>query len=683
MNEKEMYTDCTLCVHSCGCKVSLKEGKATNIRGLETHPVNRGELCPKGLAALDSIYHPDRLKHPLKRINGSFHTISWEQALDEIAEKLLQLKQDHGPQVLGVFSGSIGVENLEVAGLTQRFMAAYGSPNFFSVESVCYRMRIRSRQITFGKYPTEELDSNLYVLWGHNPEESDLPLRQSMERNLKEGSRLVVIDPKRIPLADRADKYLPIRPGTDGALALALIQVIIQEDLYDKDFVEKYTKGFQELASHIPYYTPEWAQEITSIPAEEIRQLARLFANTRGASIYQGTNTQDQTANGVQNSRAFAILQSITGNINVPGGWVISPRPRLGNTTLPVEDKPLGAEEYPLFYELWGRKSPYGIVSMVPDNVPDKLKAFIVEGGNPLLSMPDTKAFREAFNKLELLVVQDMFMTETAELADYVLPACSHLEKWGLAYTYNVVHCLPYLMLRKKCIEPYYESMSEWQFFTELSKRLGMEDAFYWSSEEELVKYEVEPSGFSFDYLLHEKPEGIYYADKEYTITDKSFRTPSGKIEIYSDALEEVGFDPLPTFQEPLKNEKYTGKEYTVKYPLILSTGNRNLYFTHGQHRNVSFLRENYPEPMADISPNTAEKLHIKHNDDIIIENEIGQAKMKANVDQRVMDDVVLMTHCWPGEANANNLVDAHCREPIMGYPDMKSLRCTIRKAYE
>lgn len=680
MNEKTMYTDCTLCVHSCGCKVTLDEEKATDIQGLETHPVNRGELCPKGLAALDSIYHPNRLKHPLKRIHGSFQTISWQQALDEIAEKLLQLKQDYGPQVLGVFSGSIGVENLEVAGLTQRFMAAYGSPNFFSVESVCYRMRIRSRQITFGKYPTEELNSNLYILWGHNPEESDLPLRQSMERNLDEGARLVVIDPKRIPLADRADKYLPIRPGTDGALALALIQVIIQEGLYDKDFVEEYTKGFQELTSHIQSYTPEWAQEITSVPAEEIRQLARLFASIKGASIYQGTNTQDQTANGVQNSRAFAILQSITGNINVPGGWVISPRPRLGNTTLPVEDKPLGADEYPLFYELWGRKSPYGIVSMVPDNVPDKLKAFIVEGGNPLLSMPDTKSFREAFNKLELLVVQDMFMTETAELADYVLPACSHLEKWGLAYTYNVVHCLPYLMLRKKCIEPYYESMSEWQFFTELSKRLGMEDTFYWSSEKELVKYEVEPSGFSFDYLLHEKPEGVYYANKDYTITDKSFRTPSGKIEIYSDALKDVGFDPLPTFQEPFKSETYTGQEYSRKYPLTLSTGNRNLYFTHGQHRNVSSLLENVPEPMADISPNTAEKFQIKHNDDIIIENEIGQAKMRANVDQRVMDDVVLMTHCWPGESNANNLVDANCREPIMGYPDMKSLRCNIRK---
>src|SRR6056297_1601751 len=224
MSEKQEYiTDCTLCVHSCGCRVTVEDGQAVDIKGLESHPVNKGELCPKGEAALESIYHPDRLKYPLKRTDQGFEEISWEQALDEIAEKLLQLKEQFGPEILGVFSGSIGVENLEMAGLVQRFMAAFGSPNFFSVESVCYRMRIRSRQITFAKYPTEELDSNLYILWGHNPDASDLPLRLAIEENLPKGAKLVVIDPKRIPMADKADMYLGIRPGTDAALALALM----------------------------------------------------------------------------------------------------------------------------------------------------------------------------------------------------------------------------------------------------------------------------------------------------------------------------------------------------------------------------------------------------------------------------------------------------------------------------
>lgn len=677
---QEYITDCTLCVHSCGCRVTVEDGQAVDIKGLESHPINKGELCPKGEAALDSIYHPDRLKYPLKRTDQGFEEISWEQALDEIAEKLLQLKEQFGPEILGVFSGSIGVENLEMAGLVQRFMAAFGSPNFFSVESVCYRMRIRSRQITFAKYPTEELDSNLYILWGHNPDASDLPLRLAIEENLPKGAKLVVIDPKRIPMADKADMYLGIRPGTDAALALALMQVIVNEKLYDQEFIDKYSIGFDQLVSHVQDYTPEWAEKITWIQADQIRELARLFAGIKGAGIYQGTNTQDQTINGTQNSRAFSILQTITGNINVPGGWAISPRLKIGNTTLPVNGTPLGVDQYPLFYELWGRTSPYGIVSMVPESIPDQLKAFVVEGGNPLISMPDSHAFKEAFQKLDLLVVQDMFLTETAQIADYVLPACSHLEKWGLAYTYNVVHCLPYLMLRKKCIQPFHESWSEWNFLTELAKRLGVGDKFPWRSEEELISYELEPTGFSFNDLDHDHPEGVFYQQKDYTITDKTFRTPSGKIEIYSQTLKDYGFDPLPVYQEPENSPINSDTEFLKKYPLILSTGNRDLHFTHGQHRNVGSLIKESPQPQVEISPKTASDFGIQNGQKVAIESYRGTIKMKTKIENRVKDGVVLLPHGWPKQANVNILVDAKCREPIMGYPDMKSLMCNIKK---
>jgi len=679
-NVKEILTDCTLCYHSCGCRVTVEDGKAVKIRGLESHPLNRGRLCPKGANALATIYSPDRLRRPLKRANGGFTEISWDQALDEIAGKLQDLKKRFGPQVLGVFSGSIGVENLEMAGLVQRFKAAYGSPNFFSVESVCYRMRIRVRQMTFGRYPVEEMDSNLYILWGHNPDQSDFPLKFALKRNLDKGARLVVIDPKRIPIADRAEMYLRIRPGTDGALALAMMNVIINEKLYDRDFIEQHTFGFDRLVPHVQQYTPEWAEEVTWVAAEDIRKLARLFAGTRGASIFQGTCTHDQTANGTQNSRAFSILQAITGNINVPGGWVTSPSPRLGNVGLSVEGEPVGSDQYPLFFELWGKKSPYGVVTVVPESIPEKLKAFLVAGGNPLVSMPDSNAFRDSFRKLDLLVVHDLFMTETAKEAHYVLPACSHLEKWGLAYNYNVCHCVPFLMLRKKCIEPLHESWSEWKFFTELAKRLGMEDKFPWKTEEEMVAFELAPSGFSFDHLLNEKPEGVVYAAKSYERQEGLFRSPSGRIEIYSEAFEKVGFDPLPTFLEPERGPKRGKKDFLKKYPLILSTGSRNLYYTHSQHRNVEALRKIYPEPMAEISPATAKQFGVQNGDPVVIETNRGQVRMKAGVDDRVADGVVLVPHGWGGEANANLLTDVQCREPIMGYPDMKSLQCSIRK---
>ena len=677
---REVLTDCTLCYHSCGTRVTVDDGKAVRVEGLESHPLNRGKLCPKGEAALENVYDPNRILYPMKRVLGKWERLSWDQALGEIADKLNSLKEAFGPAVLGVFSGSIGVENLEMAGLTQRFKAAFGSPNFFSVESICYRMRIRTRQMTFGKYPTEELDSNLYILWGHNPEESDFPLEIALKRNLEKGSRIVVIDPKRIPLADRAEMYLRIRPGTDGAMALAMINVIVSERLYDEGFIEKHTTGFDELKENIGRYTPEWAEKITWVPAEDTRRVARLFASVEGAAIYQGTCTQDQTANGTQNSRAFSILQIITGNINKPGGWVISPRLKLGNVGLSVEGKPLGVDRYPLFYEVWGRKSPYGVVTCVPESVPDKIKAFLVVGGNPVVSMADSNAFRQAFRKLDLLVVQDLFMTETGELAHYVLPACSHLEKWGVAYSYNVCHCLPYLMLRKKAIEPLGESWSEWKFFTELANRVGIGDKFPWGSEEELVAFELAPTGLTFEQLLHDKPEGDFYQLKRYGMEQGGLTTPSGKMEIYSAALKEIGFDALPSYREPQRSPQGS-PELLGRYPLILSTGNRNRYFTHGQFRRIRSLREKSPEPTAEVGRRTAAEYGVRDGDRIVIETNRGAVRMTARVNERVAEGVVLVPHGWSGEANANLLTDTQCREPIMGYPEVKALLCSIRKA--
>ena len=679
---KEVLTDCSLCYHSCGTRVTVEDGKAIKIRGLDSHPLNRGKLCPKGANALEVVYNPGRLKRPLKRMNADFQEISWDQALDEIAEKLVRLKKAYGPEILGIFCGSIGVENLEMSTLVHLLRSGFGSPNFFSVESICYRMRIRTRQMTFGRYPTEEPDSKLYVLWGHNPDQSNFPLKSSLNKNLKKGAKLVVINPKRIPLADKADMYLCIRPGTDGALALAMMNVIIEEDLYDRDFVEKYTYGFDKLILHVEKYTPEWAEEITWIPADDIRKLARLFAGTKGAGIFQGICTLDQTANGTQNSRAFAVLQAITGNINVPGGWVTSPPPRFADPGFSSGvGEPIGSNQYPLFFDLWGHKAPYGVVTLVPENIPQKLKAFLAVGGNPLISMPDSNAFKEAFAKLDLLVVHDLFMTETAKAAHYVLPACSHLEKMGVAYTYNVCHCIPYLMLRKKCIEPLYESWSEWRFLTELARRLGLDEKFPWRSEEEFVAFMVKPTGLSFDYLLNEKPEGDFYAKKEYTIPEGVFRTPSGKIEIYSDTLEKVGFSPLPSYLEPERGPIRGDKEFREKYPLILSVGNRNLYYTHSQHRQVRALKRMYPEPFTEIDPKTAKRFGIEDGDRIVVETNRGQVKMKAHVDDRVAEGVVLVPHGWDGEANGNLLTDVQCREPIMGYPEQKALQCIIRKA--
>jgi formate dehydrogenase (coenzyme F420) alpha subunit len=679
-NVQTYLTACALCYHSCGMEVTVEDGKVVQVNGQKSHPLNKGELCPKGKAAIEHLYHPDRLKYPLKKVNGNWQRVTWEQAVSEITAKLSELRTKYGPSILGFFAGSIGVENFEMVSLTHRFKWAFGSSNYFSVESICYRMRIRSRQITFGKYPVEEMDSSLYILWGHNPHASDFPLKLAIEANLKKGAKVIVVDPRRIPFADEAEMYLSIRPGTDGALALACINVVINEGLSDTEFVRKYTYGFEQLVPHIQQYTPEWAEEITWVKAEDIRRLAHRIAS-KGASIVHGTSTLDQQANGSQNDRAVSILQSITGNINIPGGWVISPRLRLEDVSLPSPSKPLGVDEYPLFYELWGRTSPYGIQTMVPESIPDKLKAFIVVGGNPLVTMPDSNALTDAFDRLELLVVYDQFMSETAQHAHYVLPAANQLEYWGLAYNYNVCHCLPYLMLRKPVVGRYHETKTMLEVYKELAIPLGIGDKFSWANDGALVTQELSKCELDFKALIA-RPEGGYYQQKKYELKEGSFGTPSGKIEIYSEAFKNAGFDPLPTYKEPDKSPQgRRWRDLGKKYPLILSTGTRVLHYSNSSLHILKALQKDEPFAKAEIGTETAEQYGIKHGDEVIIETDRGWVKMKADVSDRTMEGVVLVPHGWPGEANCNRLTDTDCREPIMGYPQWKGLLCNIRKA--
>jgi anaerobic selenocysteine-containing dehydrogenase len=235
-------------------------------------------------------------------------------------------------------------------------------------------------------------------------------------------------------------------------------------------------------------------------------------------------------------------------------------------------------------------------------------------------------------------------------------------------------------MLRKKAIEPIGEGWSEWKLYTELAGKLGMGDKFPWKSEEELVAFELQPSGLTFDYLLGEKPEGDYYQKKQYGMKEGRFSTPTKKIEIYSEALGHIGFDPLPVYLEPDRSP-LGSPELLQRYPLILSTGNRNLYYTHGQFRGIDRLKEKNPEPCAELGPETARRYSIGNGDSIVIETNRGAVRMKARVDERIAEGVVLVPHGWPGEANANLLTDTMCREPIMGYPQVKSLLCAVKKA--
>jgi anaerobic selenocysteine-containing dehydrogenase len=620
----------------------------------------------------------------MKKKDGSWSRISWDEALDTIADQLRRVKNEYGAHAVALSVGSIGAENIEISAFAQRFRGVFGTPNFFSIEAHCFRSRIMARLLTFGTYPLEDPDSSAcIILWGHNPEASEPPLATRIAQKLDRGLRLIVIDPKRIPLARRGI-HVQLRPGTDCALALAMMNVIIGEDLYDQEFVNKYTVGFDKLVAHVKQYTPEKVAGICGVPASDIRKISRIFAEVESASIIQGINSLDQHINGFQNNRALAILHAITGNYDKPGAWCTNPFMRLTDLRVPVEEEPVGADAHPMFRRFWGMTSPYGQQMLLADAIlsekPYPIKAMMISGGNPAAAWPDTQTFKKAFKKLDMLVVMDLFMTETAELADVFLPACSSLEKLGLAYNYGLTGGMPFVLLNKKVIEPLGESWPDWKFYAELGRRMGYTEDFPWNSDEEVLEMFLKPSGLTLK-ELEENPQGLWFGSRCYDITaPKQIRTPSGRIEIYSKTLADAGYDPIPVYKEPPQSPVQS-PELAQKYPLILNTGARIPEYTHWQMRCVAGLRRQAPEPIAEIHPGTARENGIGNGDWTVVETRSGEITVKAKTTEDMMPGAVSLLHGWPGESNQNVLTELKPRDPVTGYTQMRALACRIRKA--
>lgn len=684
MDKNVIKTDCILCVWGCGINAHVEDGRLVKVQGMAEHPLNKGIICPRAEHLPEYVYSQDRLKYPMKKVNGGWERISWDEALETIAGKLQRIKGEYGAHALAIFCGSIGVENNELAAFARRFRGAFGTPNFLSVESNCYRSRILAHQLTFGTFLVEEPDkAQCVILWGHDPDNSKQPpLGSKLHKALDNGLKLIVINPKRTPLAKRG-VHIPIRPGTDCALALGMLNVIISEDLYDKEFVEKYTIGFDRLTEHVKQYPPEVVEKITWVSADDIKRSARMFATAESASIVPGICSMDQHINGLQVNRALSILQAVTGNIDAPGGWVSVPFPRLGSLHIKVDEEPIGAAEHPLFYSLWGRQAPYGQTTYLADAIleekPYPINALIVTGGNPLITLPDFYRIRQALEKLDFLVVIDLFMTETAEMADIVLPACSFMERSGVGYIYGVTSGIPYIMLRKRVIEPLWECWPDWKFWSELGRRMGYGDLFPWRTDDEVVEYWLKPMGLTVQQLTKENPEGVFFAEKKYDLRHKGeFKTPSKKIEIYSRTLAEYGYDPLPVHIEPSLSPIST-PELAMEYPLILTTGARVLEYTHTQFRNVPALRQAVPEPIAEIHPDTAQEYGIADGDMVAIKTRKGEIRMRVRITEDLAPKVVSIPHGW-SQANANVLTELEPRDSITGYTQLKALLCQVKK---
>ena len=675
-------TSCLMCSLGCGMDVTIEDGRISKVAGMREHPLNRGILCPKGEAALEYVYSPDRLKHPLKKENGNWKRISWEEALDIIADKLTKIKEREGARA---FVSSIGMSVLLSGSITpaliRRFCYIYDSPNCLSVESMCYRCRIISYMLTFGRFRVADpKNSNCILLWASNPINSFPTLAEDIRQAKEKGAQFIVIDPRKTPLAKEADIHVQPRPGSDCALLLGLMNVIISEGLYNKDFVNEWTSGFDKLAEHVKLYPPEKVEKLTWVTAETIRKVARIYATTRPACIVQGTNALDQNASGLQNSRAVAILQAITGNVDNAGGFIRTPRLRENIIEMPLrpEEKAIGQDKYPIFFGILKREFGEGQTMLLPEMLlsgkPYPIKGMIISGSNPLLTWPNSKKVEQGLKKLDFLVVMDQFMSQTANLADIVLPAATFLEKTELCDYYSLWG-IPWIMLRKKVIQ-YGECLSDIEFWLKLAQRMGYEEYFPWRSVEEIIDYVLEPSGLTVKELTEEKPSGLMYGSMQYGISD--FPTPSGKIELYSEVLADQGYPPLPTFREPPESP-LSSPEIFQEYPLILTTGARPLEFIHSQFRNIPSLRKRLPEPFAEINTKTAMEYHLSDGETAVVETKRGSIEIKVKATEDILPGVISIPH-GVAQANVNLLTDETPADQVIGYPALKALLCRIKK---
>ena len=694
-NEIAVRTNCRACGHGgCGVIAYVKDGEVTRINGDPDSPISKGYICSKGLASIQLAYHPDRLKFPLKRIGkkgeGQWQRISWDEALRTITNRLSEIKETYGAESVVVAQGA----DREYTHFLYRFANLFGTPNVTTAGHVCYVSRVGTCLTICGNLPVCDYDGNpkCIMVWGNNIMNSNPDEYKAINfsRALSKGAKLIVIDPRRTSLAEKADLWLQLRPGTDSALALSMLDVIIKEELYDKEFVEKYTFGFDKLTERAKNYPVEKAEEITSVPAEKIKEAARLYATTKPACIQWGVAIE-QTLNCTSNNWALTCLMATTGNLDTPGGnafFVPPPVMRLSDFALheklPSEQlkKMLGGEEYKLAARV-RLCIPYLVWRAILRDEPYPVKAVLVFGSNLVITRANAKEVYEALSKLDFLVVADLFMTPTAELADIVLPAASWLEQNNVA-SLGLRH--GYVFARQKVIEPVGECWSDQKIFNELGKKLGYKK-YFWYDVDESLNYILNPAGITWDQF---KEKGFLRGAMEYEkYKKKGFSTPTKKVELYSTVFEEWGYDTLPGYVE-VPESPISKPQLANEYPFILITGARIPYFLHSEHRMVPVLRELHPDPLVEIHPETAQALDVNDGDWVYIETPRGRIKQKAKITPGIHPRVIHAEHGWwfpekkdPGhgwnESNVDILTENKPPlDPYMGSTNLRVLLCRV-----
>jgi thiosulfate reductase/polysulfide reductase chain A len=693
---------CRSCHGGCGALLHVQDGQLLKVEGDPHSPLNHGRLCPIGTVTLDLVYHKDRLKHPMRRLglrgSGQWERVSWDWALDAISERLLAIRKDFGPEAIALGTGT-GRHHIR---WVSRFGHALGTPNWCEPGfAQCFHPRVNTCILTFGDFPVSDFTGSTppacMLFWGHNPLNSgpDGETRFNVREALDHNPKIIVVDPRETALARRADVWLQVRPGADDALALALLNVIIGERLYDAPFVERWTHGFEALADCVRACTPEWAEPIVWIAADKIKAAARLFANSKPAMLDWGCAIE-HTPNCIQTVRAVSMLPAITGNIDVPGAWVFGMHgvgrfPSLVETLRPeTAAKRLGASQFKLLggegADLPAAHIPT-LLRAMREGVPYPVKAFLVFGNNTLTTYANAAQVYDSLMKLDFMVCADLFMTPTAELADIVLPAAAWPELDEIAGLPTVAANV--VLAQQKAVQ-IGECKSDEEIFVALARRMKLPACT--ESVQDVLNAQLAAGGLgiTFDEL---KRKGFVKVPFKYRkFEDGGFRTPTGKIELYSTRFEQLGYAPLPYYQEPPESP-ISSPAIAADFPLVLTTGARIPYYFNSEHRQIANLRKAYRDPAAEIHPDTAKRHGIKNGDWMWIETRRGRMRQRAKVTAGIDPRVIAAEHGWwfpeePGpeygvwKSNVNLLTDNEPPyDPAMGTYQLRALLCRVGKA--
>ncbi len=705
---------CGICPAGCWVEVGLKDAKLTHIRADESHPL--GMICRRGRHAPEIVHSEStRLAHPLRRTGAKgsfeFEPITWDQAYEEIAANLQRIKAANGAEATAIYTGR-GAFELSLCDMFQpkgvavssasNLLFPFGSPNTMGVGAICYvSFAMIAPDVTLGRMLinmfTDIENAQMLVVWGANPATDSPPLdMHRLEDAAAKGADIVVIDPRRTETVARTGaEWISIRPGTDCALALSIIQVMIDEDLYNQNFAENWCQGFDELAGYVQHFTPEVTATITGVPAPTIRDLARRICRATGACPVMYTGLEYSNS-GIQAIRAVLTLFALADQLDVPGGIGLAMRDshfpinRACNQANPDLDLAVARDKFPVYSDYRAESHISGLVKSVLDGDPYRIRGLIIHGSSLLTSCPQTPLWRETLEKLDFAVCIDRQMTADCAYADIVLPATTMFEIDSYM-TYG-----PIFRLREKMLEPVGEARSDYLIMAGLAEALGY-GHLYPQSEEEMIETALEGSGFTLDQV---RAQGgwvkIPTPIMEYKKWEKGglrpdgkpgFDTPSGKFEIWSSRLDDYGLEPLPKYTEPVEGP-LGSPHLTGDYPLVFNSGARPQTDFRSQHHGIEGLCQDNPEPTVELNPVDAKARGIEAGDLVEVRTPRGAVPFRARVSDGLVGGAVECnmgggTPVGPAawrDWNVNHLTDMENYDEVSGFPVYKSLLCQVVK---